>query len=89
VALREWIEGSLKDSKTAVKQREREGGPDIETVSMPKQLAGDISFVLLAPILGLLWAYVDRSGMAGFVVATVLVASVLFWLPGVFGSDPT
>jgi hypothetical protein len=85
----EWIEGSLKYSKTAVKQREREGGPDIETVSMPKQLAGDISFVLLAPILGLLWAYVDRSGVAGFVVATVLVASVLFWLPGVFGSDPT
>jgi hypothetical protein len=85
----EWIEGSVKYSKAAVKQRERDGGPDIETVSMPKQLAGDISFVLLSPILGLLWAYVDRSGAAGFVVATVLVAAVLFWLPGVFGSDPT
>jgi hypothetical protein len=84
-----WIEGSVKYTKSAVKQRERDGGPDIERVGMPKQLAGDVSFVLLAPILGLLWAYVDRSGTAGFLVATALVASVLFWLPGVFGSDPT
>jgi hypothetical protein len=45
--------------------------------------------VLPAPVLGLLWAYVDGSGAAGFGIATALVASVLFWLPGVFGSDPT
>jgi hypothetical protein len=85
----DWIEGLVKYTKTAEKQREREGGPEIEQVSLPRHMAGDLALVLPAPLLGLLWAYIDSSGVAGFGIATALVATVLFWLPGVFGSDPT
>lgn len=86
---REWVEGSVKWTKTAEKQREREGGPQIERVSLARHVAGDVALVLPAPLLGILWAYIDSSGVGGFAIATALVASVLFWLPGVFGSDPT
>lgn len=85
----EWIEGTVKYTKSAVKQRERDGGPDIERVSLVKHLAGDIALILPAPVLALVWSYVDSSGPAGFGIATALLASVLFWLPGVYGSDPT
>jgi hypothetical protein len=84
----EWREGTVKYTKTAVKQRERDGGPDIEQVSIGRHLLGDVALVLPAPLLGVVWAYVDSAGPAGFGIATALVASVLFWIPGVFGSDP-
>jgi hypothetical protein len=85
----EWVEGAVKWTKTAEKQRERDGGPQIEPVPLARHVAGDVALVLPAPLLGLLWAYIDSSGVGGFAIATALVASVLFWLPGVFGSDPT
>jgi hypothetical protein len=44
--------------------------------------------LVAAPVLGLLWAYVDGSGFGGFLVATGVVAAVLFWLPQLLGSDP-
>lgn len=58
-------------------------------VSLLRQVRGDIAVVLLAPILGLLWAYVDESGPGGFAFATAVCAGVLFWLPATYGSDPT
>jgi hypothetical protein len=53
-----------------------------------RQLRGDAVGLVVAPVLGLLWAYVDSSGTGGFVVATVLCAGVLFWLAEYLGSDP-
>jgi hypothetical protein len=85
----EWVEGGVRWTKTAEKQREREGGPELEQVPLARHLAGDVALVLPAPVLGLVWAYLEGSGLAGFAIGTALVASVLFWLPGVFGSDPT
>src|SRR5262249_15827064 len=85
----DWVASTVKGTKTAEKQRDREGGPEIEPVPLGRHLAGDVAMVLPAPVLGILWAYVDGSGLPGFAVATALVASVLFWIPGVFGSDPT
>jgi hypothetical protein len=87
----EWVEGGVRWTKTAEKQRERErdSEPEPEQVPLARHLAGDVALVLPAPVLGLVWAYLDGSGLAGFAIGTALVASVLFWLPGVFGSDPT
>jgi hypothetical protein len=48
----------------------------------------DLVVVFAAPLLGLLWAYLDGSGLAGFAGATVLAAGVLFWLTQLLGSDP-
>ncbi len=74
---------------TAPKGAERELGAPTGEVSMPQQARADAVVVLLAPLLGVLWAYIDGSGPAGFVFATVMAAGLLFWLPATYGSDPT
>lgn len=58
-------------------------------VSLLRQARGDCAALLFAPLLGLLWAFVDASGVTGFLVATAISAGVLFWLASIFGSDPT
>jgi len=54
-----------------------------------RQLRADAPLLSAAPLLGLLWAYLDSSGLAGFVGSTLLLACVLFWLASIVGSDPT
>ncbi|MBA2554458.1 MAG: hypothetical protein H0V10_12385 [Geodermatophilaceae bacterium] len=58
-------------------------------ISMARQARADAVVVFLAPLLGILWGYIDGSGPAGFVFATVMAVGVLFWLPSMYGSDPT
>jgi hypothetical protein len=58
-------------------------------VTWGRQVRGDLTVVVAAPVLGLLWAFVDGSGVAGFAVATALSAAVLFWLAQLLGSDPS
>ena len=54
-----------------------------------RQFRADASLIVIAPFFGLLWAYLDGSGAAGFAAGSVLSACVLLWLPAVYGSDPT
>jgi hypothetical protein len=49
---------------------------------------GDVLPAVAAPLLGLAWAYLDGTGVAGFLVATALAAAVIFWLAELLGSDP-
>lgn len=58
-------------------------------VSLLRQVRTDVIPVFFAPVLGLLWAYIDQSGPAGFAFASLAAAGVLFWLPTVYGSDPS
>jgi len=62
--------------------------PDPAPVTWSRQVRSDLVPVFAAPLLGLLWAYVDESGVAGFAVATGVAAAVLFWLTQLLGSDP-
>lgn len=57
--------------------------------SLLRQARGDAAALLFAPLFGLLWAYTDGSGVSGFLAATAISGGVLFWLPSIFGSDPT
>ena len=57
--------------------------------SLLRQARADAAALLFAPLFGLLWAYTDDSGVTGFLAATVISAAVLFWLPSIYGSDPT
>ncbi len=57
--------------------------------SMFRQARADAAALLFAPLFGILWAYTDDSGVTGFLIATAMSAGVLFWLPSIFGSDPT
>lgn len=63
--------------------------PEQPSIPLSRQTRRDAAFVAIAPLLGLLWAYVNGSGLIAFVVATVLLAGLLFWAPSVYGSDPT
>ncbi|MCO7222553.1 DUF3592 domain-containing protein [Klenkia sp. PcliD-1-E] len=83
-----WSSGRVR--RTAPRGDVRQAPVDPQATDQPlaRQLRGDAVAVVLAPVLGLLWAYVDGSGPAGFVVASLLLAPVLFWLPQVLGSSP-
>jgi hypothetical protein len=54
-----------------------------------RQLRVDAATMLPAPVVGLLWSYVDSSGFTGFVGATAVCAVVALWLGSLRGSDPS
>ncbi|PZA19128.1 DUF3592 domain-containing protein, partial [Modestobacter versicolor] len=83
-----WPSGRVRDREPRGDLRQAAVDPQATDVGLARQVRADGVFPLLAPVLGLLWAYVDSSGVAGFLVATALVAPVLFWLPQLLGSDP-
>jgi hypothetical protein len=58
-------------------------------IPLTRQFRADAGLLAAAPLLGLLWAYVNDSGKASFLLATVLTGAALFWVPTVRGSDPT
>jgi hypothetical protein len=78
-------------SGTDLPAKRPRSGTDVErgeSVSLRRQALGDGALVILAPILGVLWAYINGQAAAGFGVATAVLAGVLFWVPSYFGSDP-
>jgi hypothetical protein len=54
-----------------------------------RQVRSDVVVLVASPLLGLLWSYIDGSGVAGFVFATVLAGALSFWLAQLLGSDPS
>jgi hypothetical protein len=58
-------------------------------VGLARHLRTDGALLVAAPMIGLVWAYVDGAGWGGAVVAAALAAAVLVWLPTLLGSDPT
>ena len=58
-------------------------------IPLTRQFRADAGLLAAAPILGLLWAYVDDGGKVSFLLATALAGAALFWVPTVRGSDPT
>jgi hypothetical protein len=83
-----WPSGRLRTPPPRGEREVAAPMPETESVGWARQLRVDAVPVAVAPVLGLLWSYVDGSGLGGFLVATGLLASVLFWLPETFGSDP-
>jgi hypothetical protein len=83
-----WPSGRVRRTAPRGDVRQAPVDPDATDQPLGRQLRGDAVAVVLAPVLGLLWAYVDGSGPAGFVVASVLAAVLLFWLPQQLGSSP-
>lgn len=83
-----WPSGRLR--RNAPRGSREVAGPLPESTGTGwgRQVRVDAALLAVAPVLGLLWAYVDGTGAGGFVVATLVVAGVLFWLPQLLGSDP-
>jgi hypothetical protein len=83
-----WPSGRLRNRQPRGDLRQSPVDPATTDVSLARQSRADAVFPLFAPVLGVLWAYVDGSGVPGFAVATALSAVVLFWVPQLLGSDP-
>jgi hypothetical protein len=83
-----WPSGRLRTRPPRGDRRVADPEPETAGTGWGRQVRGDLVPVLIAPVLGLLWAYLDSAGPAGFGVATALAAGVLFWLTELLGSDP-
>jgi hypothetical protein len=83
-----WPSGRLRRRAPRGDLRPAGVDPAAGEVGLARQARADGVLPFLAPVLGLLWAYVGEGGAGGFVVATALAAAVLFWLPQLLGSDP-
>jgi hypothetical protein len=83
-----WPSGRLRTRPPRGDRQVADPAPETAGVGWARQVRGDAVPLVVAPVLGLLWAYVDGSGVGGFLVASVVVAAVLFWLPQLLGSDP-
>jgi hypothetical protein len=83
-----WPSGRLRRSAPRGGREVADPMPETTGTGWARQVRVDAVLLAVAPVLGLLWAYVDGSGVGGFVVATLVVAAVLFWLPQLLGSDP-
>jgi hypothetical protein len=83
-----WPSGRLRSRPPRGELRQAPVDPAAVDVGLGRQARADGVMPFVAPVLGLLWAYVDNSGVSGFLVATALSAAVLFWLPQLLGSDP-
>jgi hypothetical protein len=83
-----WPSGRLRTRVPRGDVRQADVDPDAEDLGLARQARADGVVPFLAPVLGLLWAYVDSSGFGGFLLASALSAAVLFWVPQLLGSDP-
>jgi len=83
-----WPSGRVRTRAPRGEQRAPRPTPGTAPVGMARQARVDAVVVFAAPVLGLLWAYVDGSGALGFVLGTALAAGALFWFFQLLGSDP-
>lgn len=54
-----------------------------------RQLRVDAALLAPAPLVGLLWSYLDDSGTCGWLGATAITAAVALWWAAIRGSDPS
>ncbi len=54
-----------------------------------RQLQADAGLLTVAPIVGLLWAFLDGGGVLTWACATVLTAALALWWAALRGSDPS
>lgn len=83
-----WPSGRLRDRQPRGELQQADVDPAATDLGLARQARADGVLPFLAPVLGLLWAYVAEGGPGAVVVVTALAAAVLFWLPQLLGSDP-
>jgi hypothetical protein len=83
-----WPSGRLRSRPPRGERQVTGPGEAPEEAGWGRQLRSDSVALVVAPVLGLLWAFIDESGAGGFGVATAVAAGLLWWLPQMLGSDP-
>jgi hypothetical protein len=49
----------------------------------------DAALLVPAPLLGILWAYLDDGGLLGWLGATAVAAVLALWWAAIRGADPS
>lgn len=83
-----WPSGRLRDRAPRGEQRAPRSARDPQPAGLLRQVRMDLVAVFVAPLLGLVWAYLDEGGVASFAGGTALSAVGVFWLFQRLGSDP-
>jgi hypothetical protein len=63
--------------------------PTAATYGWRRQLRADAGLLTLAPIIGLLWVFLDGGGALTWTCVTALTSSLTLWWAAVRGSDPS
>jgi hypothetical protein len=61
----------------------------VTTTTWLRQLRADGVLIVPAPLIGLLWAFLDGGGVWSWLGATVITAALALWLAALRGSDPS
>jgi hypothetical protein len=97
------VEGRVLHPSGPVRAREPRGrrtdnpsAPDAATLQrmtrltpLRRQFRADLPLLLPAPLVALLWTYVDGGGAGTWAAATALLAALALWLAALRGSDPS
>jgi hypothetical protein len=97
------VAGRLLHPSGAVRAHEPRGrrtdnptAPDASTIERAarlgawhRQLRADLPVLFPAPIVALLWTYLDGAGITTWAATTALLAALALWLAAVRGSDPS
>ena len=88
--------GGLRDTEPRGRRLDNPAEPDDERlaaacrpVTLRRQLRTDLPVLAVAPVVGVFWALVDGTGVAGWLAVTILAAAFGFWWAALRGSDPS
>jgi hypothetical protein len=88
--------GPVRAQEPPGRRTDNPTAPDASTIQRAARLAGlrhqlraDLPLLIPAPIIALLWTYIDGAGPATWAAATVLLAALGLWLAALRGSDPS
>lgn len=88
--------GALRSTEPRGRRLDNPAEPDAERleaagrpVTLRRQLRADLPVLAVAPVVGVFWAVVDGTGVAGWLAVTVLAAAFGFWWAALRGSDPS
>jgi hypothetical protein len=87
-----WLDpsGPVRASEPAGRRTDSPTRPDADTqgdISWRRQLQADAVLLTPAPVVGLLWAFLDGGGVLTWACATALTATLALWWAALRGSD--
>jgi hypothetical protein len=88
--------GRVRTQEPRGRRTDNPSAPDASTIERMARLAplhrqglADLPLLLPAPVIALLWTYIDGGGLATWAATTALLAALALWLAALRGSDPS
>jgi hypothetical protein len=83
------VEPAGRRTDSPVRPDEYTAGRAMATARWRHQLRVDAALLVPAPLIGILWAYLDDGGLLGWLGATAVTAALALWWAAIRGADPT